>query len=74
MKFPNIEAERARSNMTKSQLSFALSICRSTYSNWQTGKSEIPISKIIEMCKLFGVSADYLLEITSKQPRKEQEQ
>ena len=65
MKYPNIEAERARYRFTKSELAERLLISRATYSNWQKGKTEIPCSQIVAMTKLFGVSSDYLLGISS---------
>ena len=64
MKYPNIEAERARLNLTRTELAESLSVSRGTYANWQSGKTEIPSSLIIAMTKLCGVSADYLLGIT----------
>ena len=64
MKYPNIEAERARLNLTRTELAERLSVSRGTYANWQSGKTEIPGSLIVAMTKLFGVSSDYLLGIT----------
>lgn len=63
MKYPNIEAERARLNLTRTELAERLSVSRGTYANWQSGKTEIPGSLIVAMTKLFGVSSDYLLGI-----------
>ena len=65
MMFPNIEAERARRGLTKSELAKRLNISDSTLKNWMCGKTEIPSSKIIELAKLFGTSTDYLLGLTS---------
>lgn len=66
MKYPNIEAERARNSLTQEKLSEAILVSRKTYKNWQDGKREIPGDKIIAMAKLFGVSSDYLLGIDSQ--------
>lgn len=59
MKYPNIEAERARNGLTVESLTKKLNVCRKTYYNWiNCGK--IPPSKLEEMAELFGVSTDYL--------------
>lgn len=71
MKYPNIEAERARHNLTRLELSKSLSVSRATYSNWQNGKSEIPGAVIIAMSKLFNVTSDYLLGISQADPHKD---
>ena len=69
MKYPNIEAERARYNLTQAELAESLSVSRATYKNWQSGRIEIPGSQIIAMTKLFGVSSDYLLGLTHHEPK-----
>lgn len=57
----NIEAERARHGLSKSQLSNLLGVTLKTYQNWITEKTDIPSSKIIQMAKLWSVTTDYLL-------------
>lgn len=57
----NIEAERARHGLSKSQLSNLLGVTLKTYQNWITEKTDIPSSKIIQMAKLWFVTTDYLL-------------
>lgn len=32
-----------------------------TYSNYEQGKSKIPVKKPIEICLIYNVSADYIL-------------
>lgn len=65
MRYPNIEAERARNGMTKEKFASLLGISVSTVKNWQNGRTEIPASKIIKMVILFNVSTDYLLGRTT---------
>ena len=60
----NIEAERVRHGLTKTELADKLGITTSTYLNWLRGKTEIPSGKLLQMKRLWGVSADYLLEIS----------
>lgn len=59
-KYPNLEAERARRGLTKSELAEEIGINRKTYCAWIT-TGNIPQSKINLLCDYFGLSADYLL-------------
>lgn len=61
LEYPNIEAERIKKRMTKDEFADALGVKRRTVQNWQNGTTEIPLSKILMMRELFGVSADYLI-------------
>lgn len=61
MKYPNIEAERARAGLSKKAVAEHLGINVRTYQNWQAGKSNIPSDKLCAMCDMFERSADYLL-------------
>lgn len=63
--FPNIDAERARRGMTRSGLASELGVSYSTIKSWMSGRTDIPSSKLVEMSKLFNVSTDYLLGLSS---------
>lgn len=58
--YPNIEAERARNGLTVEALTKKLGVSRKTYYNW-VSSGKIPQDKILKMCVLFNVTADYLL-------------
>ena len=58
--YPNINAERARKNMTMEQLSHNLGVTRKTVYNW-IAKGSIPQQKAEQMAELFDCSVDYLL-------------
>jgi len=60
MKYPNIDAERARKGLTVSSLTNLLGVNRKTYYNWLS-KGVIPQSKLNAMADIFNVSVDYLL-------------
>lgn len=60
----NIEAERVRNGMDKSELSSALKISTRTYHNWQHNSGDIPASKLLKMSEMFNCSIDYLLQQT----------
>lgn len=61
MNYPNIEAERARAGMTRGGMAAAINVSTDTVKNWQSGRTEIPVSKIVALADLFNVSTDYLL-------------
>lgn len=60
LKYPNIEAERARSGMSKGVLADTLGVSRKTLYNWVTA-GNIPQSALEKMAGMFGCSIDYLL-------------
>lgn len=60
MKYPNIEAERARAGMSVEALAKELGVTRKTIYNW-TGSGNIPQSALERMAQLFNCSVDYLL-------------
>jgi len=65
MRYPNIETERTKNGMGKVKFAHSIGSSRTTVKNWQSGKTEIPASKIIVMANLFNVSTDYLLGRTT---------
>lgn len=60
LKYPNIEAERARAGLTQDELCSQLHIARKTYYNWVV-RGRIPISQVERLANILDVSADYLL-------------
>ena len=60
MKYPNIDAERARIGMSNDDLAKALGVSRKTLYNW-ISSGNIPQSSLEKMSKLFSCSIDYLL-------------
>lgn len=59
MRYPNIDAERARAGMSQEQLAERLGVTRKTLWNWEA--SGIPADKLELMSKLFEVTPEYLL-------------
>lgn len=64
--YPNIEAERIRHRMTNEDLATKLNVNPRTIRRWQSGITEIPVSKVVTMTSLFGVTADYLLGLEAR--------
>lgn len=65
--YPNIEAERARKQISQEELSNYLGIERKSYYNWLT-KGNIPVPILIKLSEMFDCSIDYLLGRT-RNPR-----
>lgn len=61
MKYPNIEAERARMGLSKEEFAKALGISTKTYYNWLNGVNPIPSDVLIKMSQICKVKTDYLL-------------
>ena len=66
-----LQTVRKKSDWSPSQIevSKALNIAQSTYARFESGLREPPISFIIQFCKLFSVSSDYLLGLSDSQPQ-----
>lgn len=60
MKYPNIEAERARIHMSNEVLAEKIGVTRKTLFNW-IEKGNIPAVALIKMADIFNCSIDYLL-------------
>lgn len=60
MRYPNINAERARMGLSWGQLAGILGVTRKTLYSWTT-KGCIPQNALIQMEDIFGCSIDYLL-------------
>jgi len=61
LKFPNIEAERARLGLTKADLADLIGVSYRTFYNWeQSGKFQLDAMQ--RMAELFNCSLDYLAQ------------
>lgn len=66
MRYPNIEAERARIGMSKDDFAKKLGIATKTYYNWLNGVNPIPSDRLIEMSSICDSKIDYLLGLSEK--------
>ena len=66
--FPSISAEMARNNYTNKTLAEKIGVSEKTISNWRCGRTEIPVSKLLAMARLFGVTHYVLLD--AREPEK----
>lgn len=61
----NIEAERSRNGMSRTEFSEKLGVSTTTYKRYVDGESPIPSDKLIFMVNIFKCSSDYLLGLTN---------
>ena len=59
---------RKRTGMSQEQLASRLTVSRQTISKWELGESMPDAYNVVQVNKLFGVSTDYLLNESMKQP------
>ena len=52
---------REDNDMNQEQIAKILNITRQQYQLYESGKRKIPIDKLIEICRFYKVSADYIL-------------
>lgn len=62
-----IKELREEEGLKQTELANMLNIKQNTYSQYETGAREIPIEILIKLSKIYGVSTDYILELTDIQ-------
>ena len=61
-----IKALREDSDITQTEIAQHLNIAQNTYSQYENGKREVPISILVELCRYYHVSSDYILGLTKE--------
>ena len=61
-----IKALREDKDITQKNLAEHFHIAQNTYSQYENGKREIPISVLVKLCQYFEVSSDYILGLSDK--------
>lgn len=56
---------REDADLTQEQLVKMLGMHKTTYTNYEQGKREIPFELVIRIAKLYNVSLDYIAGITN---------
>lgn len=67
MVLPIIEAERIKHRMSRDELAMTLGVSKRTISNWQSGVTDLPLSKLLALANLWGCTTDYLLGLDTDQ-------
>lgn len=64
MVYRRIRDLREDDDLRQRQLAEYLKCSQETYSDYENGKSNIPVDVFIELSRYYGTSVDYLLELT----------
>lgn len=60
---------REDNDLTQAQIAAVLGTSQTMYARYERGANEMPIHHFITICRLYNVSADYLLD-TQPDPRR----
>ena len=61
---PRLKEVRLMKNMKQKDVCMILNMKQSQYSRYESGEDEMKIGTLIEICKAFDISADYILELS----------
>jgi len=59
-----IKALREDSDYTQDYVASYLGTSQTTYARYERGVNEMPIRHLISLCRLYGVSSDYILGLS----------
>jgi len=65
MYYPRLRDLREDRDMMQKEIAAVLGIDQRVYSNYETGKREIPTRFVILLAKYYEVSTDYILGLTN---------
>lgn len=68
MHYPRLRDLREDADLTQVQLVKILGMQKTTYTNYEQGKREIPFWLVIKLAKFYNVTIDYIAGLTN-QPR-----
>lgn len=57
---------REDSDIKQKELAAYLHVKQNTYSQYENGQRQLPIDVLIKLAKYYGVSTDYILELTDE--------
>lgn len=64
MHYPRLRDLREDHDMTQNDLVRVLKMHKTTYTNYEQGKREIPFALVIQLAQLYNVSIDYIAGLT----------
>ena len=65
MRYRRLRDLREDHDLTQDQLVAKLGLNKTTYTNYEQGKREIPFALVIRLARLYNVSIDYIAELTN---------
>lgn len=66
MHYTRLRDLREDSDLTQEQLVHALGIHKTTYTNYEQGKREIPFALVIRLANFYNISINYIAGIENK--------
>lgn len=64
--YPRLRDLREDSDLSQKQVADYLGMSQSGYSKYETGENDVPTSVLIKLAKLYKVTTDYILGVSSK--------
>lgn len=65
MHYRRLRDLREDHDLTQDQLVAMLGLNKTTYTNYEQGKREIPFALVIRLAQLYNVSIDYIAELSN---------
>lgn len=65
-KYRRIRELREDNDLTQEKIAKIIKTYTTQYRRWETGETEIPTHIVIELCKYYNISADYILGLTNE--------
>lgn len=65
--YPRLRDLREDHDLTQRELVEMLGMHKTTYTNYEQGKREIPFELVIRLAKIYNVSIDYIAGLTHEQ-------
>ncbi|HEX3038607.1 MAG TPA: helix-turn-helix transcriptional regulator [Oscillospiraceae bacterium] len=64
--YKRIKELREDRDLSQTDIANVLEIKQVVYSRYERGERELPIHLLIKLCRIYNVSADYILELNKK--------
>ena len=65
MEYTRIRDIREDNDLTQSDIAKVLNVVQRTYSSYENGARNIPVQIVVKLAIYYGVSVDYLLNLTN---------
>ena len=59
-----LRAIRKNNGLTQEQIAKMLNTSQTMYARYERGANEMPIHHLVAICRIYNISADYLLDTT----------
>ena len=66
MYYPRLRELREDNDLVQKEVAAVLGIDQRVYSNYETGKREIPTSYVVKLARLYKTSTDYILGLSDE--------